>query len=323
MDVTKLTAEFMSNRKFGDKWDGSDPMSVHQAFLNDVEFYRERATELTVALLNEREAIEPYLTKDVVSAFNTYMRACICFFRSKDMNDINQKEYLGDEGFSTFAIKTEQELEAEAWQELEALCGEDPTSEVPYQLADTIMMRQITLKTQPNTLDRFLKYEKIEESPIILPQQKEIDLEHPDLKKKPFFPPKVLPPEPPVSRSGENTPEPPSTSALSPPEPAPPAILPPVNTPYPPLGEKSIKDVMETATEIMEEILSCVVNRFETEKEPEGCKSSPEEKVSSGEVELVDPPTQQPEEKNKNKKKNKRKKPTSKLGEGEALHVDI
>jgi hypothetical protein len=318
MDFNLLTAEFMSNRKFADKWDGKDRMSAHQAFLNDVDFYKERATELTVALLHERETIEPYVTKDLLSAFHTYMRACICFFRSKDMNDIHQKEYVGegedDDYFHPGAIKTEKELEAEAWQELEALCGEDP-GDVPYQLADTIMMRQITLKTQPNTLDRFLKFEKTEAPPIILPQQKEIDLEHPDLKKKPFFPSRVQPPEPPPGILSADSPRASSH--------------PPVNTPYPTpvhlvnpaVGEKSINDVRETATQIIEEILSSIVDTFETEKEPEGRMTSTEEDCVSREEDVEK--KNNPPDKKKNKNKNKKNKQTSKKEGGEALHVDI
>ncbi len=303
----------MSNRKFADKWDGSDPRSAYQAFLNDVEFYRERSTELTVALLQERDAIEPYLTKDVVSAFNTYMRACICFFRSKDMNDINQKEYLeeGEGDFSTFAIKTEQELEAEAWQELEDMCGDD-LGEVPYQLADTIMMRQITLKSQPNTLDRFLKYEKTE-APIILPQQKEIDLEHPDLKKKPFFPPPPPPPPQPISLSPTPTPPPPANTPY-PTTSTNPSTKDPTPTPTPTPEEKSINDVRETATEIIEDILSCLLEKLETEMKPGEMSEEPAA------------PTEPTEKKNKHKNKHKKKKQTSKLGGGgggEALHVDI
>jgi hypothetical protein len=317
MDFTKLTAEMMANRKFADKWDGFDPSNAHQAFLRDVEFYHERALELTLALLHDRDNVEPFLTKDVVTAFNIYMKACICFFRSKDMNDLNQKEYLGEENgdFSTLAIKNEQQLEAEAWQELEALCGDDP-GDVPYQLADTIMMRQITLKTQPNTLDRFLKYEKTE-APIILPQQKEIDLQHPDLKKKPLFSSGgVLPPEPPISRlSSDEVLPPPSSKVLPLPTPLPP------KTPYPPASittksqpetpaEKSINDVRETATKILEEILGSVLEKFESPPPPVGEEGEPACAVAT------------PDKKPSSKKKNKKKKLTSSLG-GEALHVDI
>lgn len=317
MDLTQLTAEYMSNRKFAEKWDGdgSRRMTRHQAFLNDLEFYKERSIELTIALLQDRDNVEPHLTKDVLTAFHTYMRACICFFRSKDMNDLHQQEHLGEveedgaeegkekkkgrgEGdFSSFARKTEQELEAEAWQELEALCddGTGEEGEVPYQFADTIMMRHITLKTQPNNLDRFLKLEKTETPPsIILPQQKEIDLEHPDLKKKPFFPP------PPLQQS---LPHPPSQ-----PLPIPPPATPATTSQVPdPVAEKSINDVRETVTQMMDEILCSVLEKFETETEPQ-----PE--VPTFATTPIPTPTDK-----KNKGKGKKKKQTS----TEALHVDI
>jgi hypothetical protein len=235
MDFTHITAQFMTNRKFVDKLDIPDKETSHQSFLRDLEFYKERSIELTEALLNEREQVEPHLTKDVITSFNAYMRACICYFRTTDLNDINQKEEYGDD-MSRFRIKTEKELEEEALQELDELCGDE--GDIPFQYADNIMMRHIQLK--PNTLDRFLKYEKIE-VPIVLPKQKEIDLGHPDLKTKPFFPP---PPPPP-----------------------------PPNTPYPPISTKitenldqlssPVEDVKKLATAIIEELIAVVVDKLE------------------------------------------------------------
>lgn len=181
MDITQLTAQIMTNKRFVDKLDVPDRETSYKNFLRDLEFYKERTIELTEALLNEREQVEPYITKDVVASFHTYMRACIGFFRITDLNDINQKEEYGDD-LSRFRKKTEKELEEEAMRELDNLCSDGP--DIPFHSADNVMMRQIKLKN--NNLDRFLKYEKTE-VPIVLPKQKEIDLDHPDLKTKPFF----------------------------------------------------------------------------------------------------------------------------------------
>jgi hypothetical protein len=229
MDINKLTAKFMSNRKFAEKLDGSELETSHKAFLREAEFYKERTIELTNVLLTERESIEPYLTKDVMNAFNTYMKACISFFKVKDLNDINQKEYIGDCEYECrdvdISTKTEKELEEEALQELDNLCGS--CEDVPFQLADSIMMRQIQLR--PSTLDKFIKYERIE-TPIVLPKQREIDLENPELKRKPFFPP---PPPPPP------------------------------NTPYPPSGIFAVEETRMIATSIVEEILSKIVDTLQ------------------------------------------------------------
>jgi hypothetical protein len=278
MDLTQLTAQFMTNRKFVDKLDFPDRKSSYQSFLRDLEFYKERSLELTEALLNDREQVEPHLTKDVITSFNAYMRACISYFRTIDMNDINQKEEYGDD-LSRFRTKTEKELEEEALQELDELCGDE--GDIPFQFADNIMMRQIQLK--PNTLDRFLKYEKTE-APIILPKQKDIDLGHPDLKTKPFFPP------PPPS--------------------------PPPNTPYPPSDNNStsisaVDEVKQLATSIMDELLFAVVEKLENieqEKGNEPLQSSP-------------PPPTQPQPPIKAPSKKKKKQPSKQ--QKEAIHIDI
>jgi hypothetical protein len=196
MDITKLTAQYLSNRKLAGKMNGPDATATaNNEFLKAVEFYKDRSLELTEALLNNRAIVEPHLTKDVLTSFNTYMRACICFFRTTDMNDLHQTEYVdinnrGGGLSTTRQTKTEKEQEEEAMQELDDICGDGP--DIPYHAADTVMMRQIKIAHNAHTLDRFLKYEK-SEAPIILPKQREIDLEHPTLKTKPFFPP---PPHP-------------------------------------------------------------------------------------------------------------------------------
>lgn len=196
MDFTHLTAQIMSNRKFVDKLDIEPLNNPQMTLLREIEFYKFRITELTDALLNDREHIESHLTKDVLIAFNNYARTCACFFRTKDMNDINQKEHYSDFHLSTKEEKTEEE----ALRELDELCGD---GDIPFHCADTIMMRQIQIKSN---LDNFVKYNR-KEAPIILPKQKEIDLEHPELKNKTFFPPP--PPPPPLT---QNPPESPSSS---------------------------------------------------------------------------------------------------------------
>lgn len=230
MDITQLTAQMMTNRRFVDKLDmGPDRKTSYQSFLRDLEFYKERSIELAEALLNERDQVEPYLTQDVVSSFHTYMRACIGFFRMTDLHDINQKEEYGED-LSRFRKKTERELEEEAMQELDDLCGDGP--DIPFHSADNVMMRQIQFKH--NTLDRFLKYEK-SETPIVLPKQKEIDLEHPDLKTKPFFQPPIPPPPPSI-------PEPSTESVV-------------------------IDEVRTVALTVMEEIIKKVVDKLESIQE--------------------------------------------------------
>jgi len=284
MDLTQLTAQFMSNRKFMDKLDIPEITNNHKTFVKESNFYKERIIELTESLLNNREEVEPHLTKEVLISFNTFVRACICFFKTKDLNDIYQKEHYShphsNPYMSTKEEKTEQELEQEAMQELDNLFGEE---EVPFHCADEIIMRQIKIK---NNLDKFLKYNK-KEAQIILPKQKEIDLEHPDLKKKPFFPP---PPPPP----------PPLPLPLPPQE----EEEPPTLTPYPPVSpshsnqnqnqnptsesESAIEEIKDITKSLVEEVILEVVDKIEKGKKtsPKKKKKKPSKKVETIHLDL-------------------------------------
>ena len=183
MDLARITAEIMSNRKFTGKLYGLSADENNGVYQQELEFYRERTNELTCKLLENREVVEKHLTKDVLVAFDNYVRTCIGFFKTKDMSDLHQMR----KGFSPYhpreKEKTEKELEEEALQELEQLGGND----VSYEDADKIMMRQFRV----NGMTKFFK-RTVSEPIIIIPKQEEIDLQNPELKNKPFF----KPPEP-------------------------------------------------------------------------------------------------------------------------------
>jgi hypothetical protein len=271
----------------------------HTEFLRNVEFYKDRSLELTEALLNDRDQVEPHLTKDVLTSFNNYMRACICFFRSTDMNDLHQTEYVdindGKELSTNTRRKTEKELEAEAMQELDDICGDE--ADIPYHVADTVMMRHIKIAHSNNTLDRFLKYEKVE-VPIILPKQREIDLEHPDLKKKPFFPPPPPPPPPSPIPETEYEPEQLLDEITAVNE------VQPMSLGHPPLKE--------LATNIVEEILQGLVEKLEqTAMTVPSLEPEQEPEV---------PATSIPENKKSQPKKSKGK---AKNNKRDTIHVDL
>jgi len=181
MDIARITAEIMSNRKFTGKLYELSADENNEIYQKELEFYRERTNELTCKLLQNREVVERHLTKDVLVAFDNYVRTCIGFFKTKDMSDLYQVR----KGFSPYQPrekeKTEEELEEEALQELEKLGGND---DVLYEEADKIMMRQFRV----NGMTKFFK-RSVSEPIIIIPKQEEIDLQNPELKTKPFFKP--------------------------------------------------------------------------------------------------------------------------------------
>jgi hypothetical protein len=130
------------------------------------KFYKKRIYNLFKELLITKEEPEDLLP-DVKYAYDNFIHSCIHYFKTIDNNDLNQEEYknlyeepdisnileLNDDN-----IKTEEE-------------------------ANKLLMRSIKIITPP--LDKFVKRRttKVEEQ-IIMPKQKEINLNDPELKLK-------------------------------------------------------------------------------------------------------------------------------------------
>jgi hypothetical protein len=130
------------------------------------KFYKKRIYNLFKELLITKEEPEDLLP-DVKYAYDNFIHSCIHYFKTIDNNDLNQEEYknlyeepdisnileLNDDN-----IKTEEE-------------------------ANKLLMRSIKIITPP--LDKFVKRKttKVEEQ-IIMPKQKEINLNDPELKLK-------------------------------------------------------------------------------------------------------------------------------------------
>ena len=123
------------------------------------KFYRKRIYNLTRYLLTSSDVT---VNNDVKSAFDNYLNTCIYYFKNTDNNDILQKEYQND------LICDDK------------LCDEKKQDETnqEYTNANQLMMRTVT-----TSLDKFLK-KKRTAKPIILPQQKEVDLNNPELMTK-------------------------------------------------------------------------------------------------------------------------------------------
>jgi len=116
------------------------------------KFYKKRIYNLFKELLITKEEPEDLLP-DVKYAYDNFIHSCIHYFKTIDNNDLNQEEYKN-------------------------LNNEEPDiSNIP-ELNDN------NLKTTP-PLDKFVKRKttKVEEQ-IIMPKQKEINLNDPELKLK-------------------------------------------------------------------------------------------------------------------------------------------
>jgi hypothetical protein len=132
----------------------------------DRKFYKKRIYNLFKELLITKEEPEDLLP-DVKYAYDNFINSCINYFKTIDNNDLNQEEYKSlDETPDIISIT---ELKDNNLQTEEH--------------ANKLLMRSIKITTQP--LDNFVKRKttKVEEK-LILPKQKEINLNGPELKIK-------------------------------------------------------------------------------------------------------------------------------------------
>jgi hypothetical protein len=130
------------------------------------KFYKKRIYNLFKELLITKE--EPKdLLPDVKYAYDNFIHSCIHYFKTIDNNDLNQEEYKNlyeEPDISNIPELNDNNLKTE-------------------EEANKLLMRSIKITTPP--LDKFVKRKttKVEEQ-IIMPKQKEINLNDPELKLK-------------------------------------------------------------------------------------------------------------------------------------------
>jgi len=192
--VNQVTLDCLLNKHQYEKY-------VSKKISKDVDkkekkFYRKRILNLTKDLLAS-EAEVTNLLPDVKYAFDNYVRACIHSFKVLDSNDINQSEYENIK-------KIEQSREEKIDEDGEDGEGHDKTNEddeneyedgeeesakktkniINKQSADNILARSNIRIINPS-LDSFIKIKMPQmREEMILPKQKEINLNEPSLKTK-------------------------------------------------------------------------------------------------------------------------------------------
>jgi uncharacterized UPF0160 family protein len=132
----------------------------------DRKFYKKRIYNLFKELLITKDEPEDLLP-DVKYAYDNFINSCINYFKTIDNNDLNQEEYKG-------LVETPDIINITELKDNNLQTEED---------ANKLLMRSIKITTQP--LDNFVKRKttKVEEK-LILPKQKEIILNGPELKIK-------------------------------------------------------------------------------------------------------------------------------------------
>ena len=132
----------------------------------DRKFYKKRIYNLFKEMLITKEEPEDLLP-DVKYAYDNFINSCINYFKTIDNNDLIQEEYKGlDEIPDIINIPELKDNNLQTEEE-----------------ANKLLMRSIKITTLP--LDNFVKRKstKVEEK-LILPKQKEINLNNPELKIK-------------------------------------------------------------------------------------------------------------------------------------------
>jgi uncharacterized UPF0160 family protein len=132
----------------------------------DRKFYKKRIYNLFKEILITKEEPENLLP-DVKYAYDNFINSCINYFKTIDNNDLIQEEYKGlDEIPDIINIPELKDNNLQTEEE-----------------ANKLLMRSIKITTLP--LDNFVKRKstKVEEK-LILPKQKEINLNNPELKIK-------------------------------------------------------------------------------------------------------------------------------------------
>ena len=139
---------------------------IKQTNKEERKFYRKRTYNLFKEIINGKPPKN--LAPDIKYAYDTFVNAAIMYFKTIDCSDIIQSEYNGCD----FALEGCSDA---MW---------DASANIPSNKeADVLLMRSI--KINPPTLDKFVKRKttKVEEQ-IIMPKQKEINLNDPELKLK-------------------------------------------------------------------------------------------------------------------------------------------
>ena len=130
------------------------------------KFYKKRIYNLFKELLITKEEPEDLLP-DVKYAYDNFIHSCIHYFKTIDNNDLNQEEYKNlyeEPDISNISELNDDSLKTE-------------------EEANKLLMRSIKITTPP--LDKFVKRKTTKpQQQIIMPKQKEINLNDPELKLK-------------------------------------------------------------------------------------------------------------------------------------------
>ena len=165
--VDEVTLECLMNKEQYGKHVRKMPAIPTKVNNSDRKFYKKRIYDLTKQLLNN-EPITENIFPDVTKGFQSYIKACVDYFKTLDKTDILQEDY----------------------QSIEDSLNRDRNNEINVdyvsstQEANQMMMRSIKIQ-EPNSLEKLVKRTQTKHvKQMILPREKDINLKDPILKNK-------------------------------------------------------------------------------------------------------------------------------------------
>jgi hypothetical protein len=161
--VNQITLDCLLNKKMYN--DHLKSKKAKQINKEEIKFYRKRIFNLFKEIINGN--VVENLSPDVKYAYDNFLNHSINYFKTIDNNDIIQSEYKGID-FSNEELSNNID------------CS---TNFIKNSGVDFLLTRSI--KIEVPTLDKYvtIKHNKNKEE-IILPKQKEINLNDPELKNK-------------------------------------------------------------------------------------------------------------------------------------------
>jgi hypothetical protein len=170
--INQITLDFLLNKKmYNNQIKNKKSKQVNH---EERKFYRKRICNLFKELITDKPPDD--LLLDVKYTYENFINATINYFKAIDSNDIIQAQHYEDV--------------ADEPCETNETCENNETKVISnfsisnIDAADAILMR--TVKIETPTLDKYVKrtsFKKKEEK-LVLPKQKEINLNDPQLKNK-------------------------------------------------------------------------------------------------------------------------------------------
>ena len=182
MDIDKITLQYLSNSKNKTKLNNphTNKLCINE---DDLHFYKHRIQTITNELLHNPELCT--MDVDLKQSFIIYINTCIKYFKLSDTNTIIQQDHLdlcNIAHLHNYINNEEDESDNDSYITPQS----DIISDMDNQLTNTTT-GQLNSKQITYNIDNFIIRNKPNKKlipPIIIPKQKEININTTDLRYK-------------------------------------------------------------------------------------------------------------------------------------------